>query len=235
MTRVLLVRHGRTSANAAGVLAGRSPGVHLDDTGILQARAVADLVRDIPIDRIITSPLIRTVETAKLIRTEIHRTRPPHITKDSAFIECDYGKWTGKKLKKLARDPLWSAIQSHPASVTFPDGESMLQAQTRAVIGIRNLIRDNQGKDGDKNIVLVVSHGDIIKSIVADALGMHLDMFQRIVIDPGSVTAIDYTAMRPFVRLLNSTIDVSADLKAGIEPSSDAAVGGGAGHHQRQV
>lgn len=229
MTRVLLVRHGRTTANAAGVLAGRMSDVHLDDTGIQQAEAVAQLLSGVPITSVVTSPLVRTVETAKLIRSGLKQKPTPHLVKDKAFIECDYGSWTGKKLKKLAKDPLWTAVQAHPASVTFPDGESMLAAQNRAVEGVRRLVRSSQRAGAGDAVVLIVSHGDVIKSIVADALGMHLDMFQRLVVDPGSVTAIDYTVMRPFVRLVNGTNNVNADLSVGIAPSTDAPVGGGAG------
>ncbi len=229
MTRVLLVRHGRTTANAAGVLAGRMSDVHLDDTGIQQAEAVAQLLSGVPITSVVTSPLVRTVETAKLIRSGLKQKPTPNLVKDKAFIECDYGSWTGKKLKKLAKDPLWTAVQAHPASVTFPDGESMLAAQNRAVEGVRRLVRSSQRAGAGDAVVLIVSHGDVIKSIVADALGMHLDMFQRLVVDPGSVTAIDYTVMRPFVRLVNGTNNVNADLSVGIARSTDAPVGGGAG------
>lgn len=229
MTRVLLVRHGRTTANASGVLAGRMPGVHLDDVGIQQAKAIAQLLSAVPISTVAASPLVRTVETAKIIRSALRQEPRPQLIKDRAFIECDYGTWTGKKLKKLAKDPLWAAVQAHPASVTFPEGESMLAAQSRAVEGLRQLVRRSENGSGTDSVVLIVSHGDVIKSVVADALGMHLDMFQRLVIDPGSVTAIDYTPMRPFVRMLNVTNGVAAGLSAGVTKSPDAAIGGGAG------
>ncbi|MGA9147027.1 MAG: MSMEG_4193 family putative phosphomutase [Candidatus Nanopelagicales bacterium] len=234
MTRVLLVRHGRTSANASGVLAGRSPGVHLDDIGIAQASAVGELLQDVPVTHIVTSPLPRTVETAKLIRARLQSAQPLRIAKDKGLLECDYGDWSGRTLKKLARDPLWGAVQAHPSSVTFPGGESMLASQTRAVGAVRKWSALAEVQCAQRAVVLIVSHGDIIKSVVADALGMHLDAFQRIVIDPGSVTAIDYTALRPFVRLVNGTGDVSVDLQAGIPSSSDAALGGGAGSKKRR-
>lgn len=230
MTRVLLVRHGRTSANAAGVLAGRSPDVHLDDVGISQALAVGELLRGVPITNIVSSPLPRTMETAKLIRGCLPPAAAPRVSRDKALLECDYGDWTGKKLERLSKDPLWAVVQAHPSSITFPGGESMLASQTRAVGSVRAWAARSAAEFGDRAIVLIVSHGDIIKSVVADALGMHLDAFQRIVIDPGSVTAIDYTPLRPFVRLVNASADISADLCAGVPTESDAAVGGGAGH-----
>lgn len=234
MTRVLLVRHGRTTANASGVLAGRTPGVQLDEVGVAQAVSVGQALRDVRLTHIVTSPLERTVETARLIRMERVGDARPTLTKDKNLSECDYGDWTGKKLKRLAKDPLWLAVQAHPSSVNFPNGESMLAAQTRAVFAVRQWAKRAQSEVGDGAVVLIVSHADIIKSIVADALGMHLDMFQRIVVDPGSVTAIDYTSLRPFVSLLNGTTDVGAAISAGIPHGSDAAVGGGAGRTSKR-
>ncbi len=222
------MRHGRTTANAAGVLAGRLPNVHLDDAGIEQARRTGKLLQNVPITHLVSSPLTRTVETAKVIRAEL--ATPQRLARDKGLIECDYGDWTGKKLKRLAKDPLWTIVQSHPSGVTFPNGESMREAQFRAVNAIRSWVLKANRDSVDDGVVLVVSHGDVIKSIIADALGMHLDLFQRIVVDPASVSVIDYTPGRPFVRLVNATADISAALSAGVARTSDAAVGGGAGH-----
>lgn len=230
MTRVLFVRHGRTTANASGVLAGRLPNIHLDRTGSAQATALGQALKPVPITDLVASPLPRTVETAKLIRAGL--ANPPKLVKDKAFIECDYGDWSGKKLKQLAKDPLWANVQAHPSGVTFPHGESMGAAQQRAVAATRTWAHAAHAAHGADAIVLVVSHGDVIKSIVADALGLHLDLFQRIVIDPGSVTAIDYHPQRPFVRLLNATADLAASIGTGSATSSDAAVGGGAGQRR---
>lgn len=142
--------------------------------------------------------------------------------------ECDYGSWTGGELRTLAKDPLWKVVQSHPSAVTFPEGESLAQMQARAVAAIRYW----NERVGPRGIYAVVSHGDIIKSILADALGMHLDQFQRIHVDPASVSVVRYTETRPFVLRTN---DVGGDLAGFAAPrrrgrrSSDAAVGGGSG------
>lgn len=242
---MLLVRHGRTTANVSGVLAGWSPGVHLDNTGVSQASALAERLRLVPLTHLIASPLERTLETAR----PIAKGRSIKISRDRRVGECDYGDWTGCKLAKLAKDPLWPRVQAHPSAMVFPNGESMLQAQTRSVLACREWATKAQQTAGDQAVIAIVSHGDIIKSILADALGMHLDAFQRIVIDPGSVSVIRYTALRPFVERTNDTgTDLSylvpkpaSAKKSGksttrksarsATPSanSDAAIGGGVG------
>ncbi len=233
MTTVLLVRHGRTASNATGVLAGRSPGVGLDDTGVDQAMKAAERLAALRLEAIVSSPLERTRETAEAIlagqRRQGARGRSrPEIHLDERLIECDYGAWTGRELKDLARDPLWKVVQSHPSAVVFPEGESMSQMQARAVAAIRAW----NARLGDRAVYAVVSHGDVIKAILADALGMHLDQFQRIQVDPASVSVISYTETRPFVVRSN---DIGGDL-SGLAPSSrrrrrssDAPVGGGNG------
>jgi len=232
VTRVLLVRHGRTTANASGVLAGRLPNIHLDDAGVAQAVTVGKALRSVPVTHLVASPLSRTVETAKLIAGELDgRVR---LAKDKGVIECDYGDWSGKKLKRLANEPLWSVVQSHPSSVTFPNGESMSAAQQRAVSAIRGWVDVAREESGPNAIVLVVSHADVIKSIIADALGLHLDLFQRIVVDPGSVSAIDYTPTRPFLRFSNLTDQLAMSASMGIPATSDAPVGGGAGSAKKR-
>lgn len=236
MTTVLLVRHGRTASNASGTLAGRSPGVGLDEKGVDQAARAAERIAALRLDAIVSSPLERTVQTAEAILAG-QRGRPGRgrsalrakdIHLDERFIECDYGAWTGEELKRLSREPLWKVVQTHPSAAVFPEGEAMAQMQARAVAGIRAW----NAQVGDRGIYAVVSHGDVIKSILADALGMHLDQFQRIQVDPGSVSVISYTDTRPFVMRSN---DTGGDL-SGLAPrtgrrrrSPDAPVGGGAG------
>ena len=230
----ILVRHGRTAANTDGVLAGRAPGVHLDETGRRQAEEVGRRLAGLPLTRIVSSPLERTLETAQAIAAA--RTPRPRIRRDKGLIECGYGDWTGRKLKDLTKQKLWRAVQNHPSAVTFPSGESMIQMQTRAIAAVRRWDAEVQREAGPSGIWVGVSHGDVIKAIVADALGLHLDQFQRIVIGPGSVSVIEYTDQRPFVLHVN---DLGSDLTAlmdGRKPakgrrrrgSSDAAVGGGA-------
>lgn len=227
MTTVLLIRHGRTAANAGGTLAGRTPGVSLDETGVDQVETVGARLARVPLATIVSSPLERTTQTAEAVATgQLSAGRSVDVTIDERVVECDYGTWTGEQLKGLSKQPLWKQVQAHPSSVTFPGGESMLAMQHRAVAAIRHW----NDELGPKAVYAVVSHGDVIKSVVADALGMHLDHFQRIAVDPASVTIIDYTPLRPFVIRTN---DSGSDV-AFLEPrrrkkSSDAAVGGGAG------
>jgi probable phosphomutase (TIGR03848 family) len=232
---VLLVRHGRTTANDSGVLAGRSPGVHLDEVGAAQADAVGRRLTDLPLSRLVSSPLVRCRQTLAAIVA--HQASAPESVTDSAITECGYGEWTGQPLKKLAKHPLWKTVQNQPSAVTFPEGESMRQMQERAVSGVRRHDAQVEERHGPDALWIAVSHGDVIKSILADALGLHLDLFQRIVVDPGSVSVVTYTAGRPFVRHLN---DQGSDLRAlrppkrrRRRPRGDAAVGGGAGADPR--
>ena len=201
MTLVLLVRHGLT-AGTGSLLTGRTPGIGLDDRGRDQAAAVAARLADVPLDEIISSPLQRCRETAAAIAAA----RNGHqvaVTEDDRFAEVAYGDWTGKPIKRLAKEPLWRVVQAHPSAVRFPGpgGESLPGVQERAVAAIR----DWNARLGPKAAYLVCSHGDVIKSIIADSLGLHLDMFQRIQVDPCSVSLIRYTPLRPFVLRMNDT------------------------------
>ncbi|MDG4797406.1 histidine phosphatase family protein [Micromonospora sp. WMMD1082] len=228
---LLLLRHGRTTANADGGLAGRQP-VELDETGRAQATAVGERLRAVPLAAVVTSPLIRCRQTLELA---LPQSAP---VPDEGLIECGYGSWEGQPLKKLAKEPLWPVVQQHPSAAVFPQGEAMAQMATRAVAAVRGWDARLSAEHGPEAVWLACSHGDVIKAIVADALGVHLDLFQRIVVDPASVTVIRYTPLRPFLVRLN---DVGGDL-AGVAPpprrrrrrasrsaDSDAAVGGGAG------
>ncbi len=234
MTTVVLVRHGRTAANASGILAGRTPGVHLDDHGVTQAERTARRLADLPLRAVVSSPLERTVSTAEAILLEQGlKGRELVLQEDAAFIECDYGSWTGRSLKELSKESVWKQVQGHPSSVTFPSGESMMEMQMRAVRGIRQW-NEIIGPDA---IYAVVSHGDVIKAILADALGMHLDHFQRLSVDPCSVSIIEYAPLRPFVSRTNDNGEDLSALAARFSrtpkkrraKSSDAAIGGGAG------
>ena len=231
MPTVLLVRHGRTTANNSGVLAGRSSGVHLDDVGASQAEAIGKRLSDLPLARLVSSPLARCRQTLAAI-ADAHSAPPEPVT-DAGLTECGYGEWTGKPLKSLAKDPLWKTVQNQPSAVTFPDGESMQQMQARAVSAVRRHDAEVGQEHGPDALWVAVSHGDVLKSVLADALGLHLDLFQRIVVDPGSLSVVRYTPGRPFVQHLN---DRGSDL-AGLRPPKrrrrrargDAPVGGGAG------
>jgi probable phosphoglycerate mutase len=232
VTTVLLVRHGLT-ASTGQLLTGWTPGITLDDRGMAQATALAERLAPVPLHAIVTSPLERCQQTADVIAGARHGDACQPVAEDRVG-ECRYGDWTGKPLAELAKDPLWPVVQAHPSAVRFPgpDGEAMLEMQHRAV----SAIRDWNDKLGPEATYLVCSHGDVIKAIVADALGQHLDMCQRIQADPCSLTVIRYTPLRPFVLRLNDIGGSVADLlprqgeegKAGLG-ISDAAVGGGAG------
>ncbi|MBI1376128.1 MAG: MSMEG_4193 family putative phosphomutase [Frankiales bacterium] len=235
MPTVILVRHGRTAANASGVLAGWTPGVHLDDEGRRQAAAVAERLAPVPLAAVVTSPLERTRETAEAILAVREQAPPLHV--DERVGEARYGDWTNRPLKSLAKDPMWKVVQSHPSAAVFPgpEGESLAQMSARAVGAVRDWgARLAQPGAPDPTFV-VVSHGDVIKAVLADALGLHLDGFQRITVDPCSVSVVRYTDLRPFVLRTN---DTGGDLSGLVprpsrrrtrRPSSDAAVGGGAG------
>ena len=224
MTTVVLVRHGLT-AMTGPVLAGWTPGLHLDERGEKQAAAVAERLRDVPFAALVSSPLDRCLDTAGAIAAG------REVLVDDRLGECRYGDWTGRPLRELAKDPLWKVVQNHPSAVTFPGGEPLRETQNRAVAAIR----DWNARLGPDATWLACSHGDVIKAIVADALGLHLDQFQRISVDPCSVTVIRYTELRPFVVRVNDTGGGVADLlppkRKGRrrKASSDAAVGGGAG------
>jgi probable phosphomutase (TIGR03848 family) len=221
MTTLLLVRHGLTTMTGP-LLAGWTPGVHLDERGQAQAAALASRLAGVPVAAVVSSPLERCVETAEALGRE--------VTIDDRLGECRYGDWTGQELKKLVKDPLWRQVQAHPSAVTFPGGEALRDTAARAV----DAIRDWNARLGADATYVAVSHGDVIKAIVADALGLHLDQFQRITADPCSLTVIRYTELRPFVVRLNDTGGGVADLmppkkKRARRTSSDAPVGGGAG------
>ena len=224
MATVILVRHGRTAANVNGILAGWTPGVTLDETGREQAEGLAKRLAGVTLDAIITSPLERARETAAPLLAERPRT-PLHV--DERVGECRYGDWSGRPLKELSREPLWKVVQGQASGAIFPEGESMVAMQARAVEAVRHW----NAELGDRAVYVVVSHGDVIKAILADALGMHLDQFQRIVVDPASVSVVSYSAVRPFVIRTNDTGGSLAFLSRSRKRrrSSDAAVGGGAG------
>ncbi len=230
MTTVLLVRHGRTSANEKGILAGTAPGTDLDARGIEQADTLACQLEGLEISAIVSSPLERTMQTAQaLAKTVVNKGGGPlEITEEPMLLECEYGDWTGRSLSELVTEDLWKSVQSHPSSVVFPgvNGESMSNMQQRAVSAIRRW-NDLLGPEA---VYIAVSHGDVIKAILADALGMHLDLFQRIGADPASVSVINYTPSRPFVLGSNgSGADALRHVNVSHKIKDDAQVGGGSG------
>jgi probable phosphomutase (TIGR03848 family) len=236
MATLVLARHGRTTANATGVLAGRSKGVHLDERGVEQARAAGERLSGVPLAAAVTSPLERCRETAReMLRG---RADAPRVSSERGLVECDYGSWTGRELKTLAKEPMWKTVQSHPSAAEFPGGETMTQMSARAIGAVRRWDARVEAEHGPDAVWLAVSHGDVIKAILADALGIHLDAFQRIVVDPASLSVVRYTPLRPFVVNMNTSAGDLSHLKPPARrrarggrrrTSSDAVVGGGAG------
>ncbi|MEV0495130.1 histidine phosphatase family protein [Streptomyces atratus] len=234
MPTLILVRHGRSTANTAGVLAGRTPGVALDERGVAQAAALPGRLASLPLAAAVTSPLQRCQETLQPL-LDARPGLPLHT--EERISECDYGDWAGRKLAELTDEPLMSVVQQHPSAAAFPGGESMRAMQARAVDAVREWNARVEAEHGDGAVYVMCSHGDIIKSVVADALGMHLDLFQRIQAEPCSVTAIRYTRLRPFLLRLGDTGDFaslepreeSAGAVTDAEAGTDAVVGGGAG------
>jgi probable phosphomutase (TIGR03848 family) len=237
MATVILVRHGRTTANTAGTLAGRLAGVQLDETGLAQAVRTGERLAVVPVAAVVTSPLERCRQTAReLVRA---RTERIALTTDRGITECDYGDWQGRAIKELAKEKLWSTVQTQPSAATFPGGESMTAMQARAVAAVRRRDAAIEAEHGAGAVWVAVSHGDIIKSVLADALGMHLDLFQRLHVDPASISIVRYTGTRPYVLATNTHAgDLSwlAPPPAGRKGSKrsragaqDAVVGGGAG------
>lgn len=234
MPTLILVRHGRSTANTSGVLAGRTPGVSLDGRGAEQAAALPGRLSALSLAAAVSSPLQRCRETLQPLLAA----RPDlAFHTEDRISECDYGDWSGRKLAELSDEPLMKVVQQHPSAAAFPGGESMRAMQARAVEAVRDWNARIEEEHGEDATYVMCSHGDIIKALVADALGMHLDLFQRVQADPCSVTAIRYTRLRPFLLRLGDTGDfaslvpheqaIGAD--AAGDTATDAAVGGGAG------
>lgn len=204
MTLVLFVRHGRTPTTGT-TLPGRAKGLHLSDEGKGQAEAVAALLGELPkVDAVYASPLERTRETA----APIGRALEHRVQVDKGLLECDFGEWTGSKLKDLMKLPEWRTVQRYPSGFRFPGGESFTEMQTRITGTVARLVERHKG-----GVVVAVSHADPIKAAVADALGTHLDLFQRIVVSPCSVTAVAYGSGGPAVLTVNHTTGPITDLK----------------------
>jgi probable phosphomutase (TIGR03848 family) len=229
MATVVLVRHGRTEANASGILAGRSAGVGLDAVGLEQAVGVGDRLAVVPLHRLVCSPLERCRRTARAI--SLAQRGQCQIVAERRLTECDYGSWQGRTLKELSKEKLWRVVQAQPSAARFPGGESLGEMQARAVAAIRRIDAEVEAAAGLGAVWAAVSHADVIKAVLNDALGAHLDHFQRIQVDPASVSVIRYAPDRPFVMSMNTH---AGDLSWLVTPrrahrQRDAVVGGGAG------
>ena len=203
-TLFLLVRHGLTPTTGK-VLPGRAPGLHLAQAGQAQAQAAAERIAALKqVDAVYASPLERARETA----APIGKVRGLKVHIDKGLLECDFGDWTGEELKKLMKLPEWNTVQRAPSTFRFPSGESFTEMQTRMVSTLDRLRAAHQG-----GVVVCVSHADTIKAAVAHAMGTHIDLFQRIVISPCSITAIAYSVGGPVVLTVNSTGGSLAELR----------------------
>ena len=199
MATVVLLRHARSTANGAGRLAGRSPGVELDETGRTQAQALVSRLEPVPLAAVVCSPMLRCEQTVAPLVTA----RGLTPVSEPALSEVDYGDWTNRELKDLAKEKLWSVVQQHPSAAVFPGGEGLANVQARAVAAVRAHDARITAEHGPGAVWLLCSHGDVLKAVLADALGQHLDTFQRIVVNPASVSVVQYTDTRPFVLRMN--------------------------------
>lgn len=198
---VVLLRHGRSTSNTARTLAGRSPGVELDDHGRRQASDLVERLSALPVLDIVRSPLLRCAQTVDPI-AQASGIAP---TVEERLLEVDYGLWTGRKLSELVEEPLWKVVQQHASAAVFPGGEGLAQVQARAVQAVREHDARLTQTHGRDVIWVACTHGDVIKSVLADALGSHLDSFQRIVTEPASISVVRYTETRPYVLRMNDT------------------------------
>ncbi|MEN9927927.1 MAG: hypothetical protein RJB27_1003 [Actinomycetota bacterium] len=223
--RLVLIRHAHSQSNASGVLSGRLPNIHLSEKGIKQSQLLSKRLGNFAVAQLRVSPMERCFETISPWLNDVVLKNSPDFEPiiDPSLNEVDYGDWSGKKLISLARKKEWRTVQESPSRMYFPGGEGIAQMQSRAMSVVHEL-----AKLPDSKTAVIVSHGDVIKSIVASALGTHLDEFQRIIIDPASVSVLDYSGIKPRVLLLNDTRGVVTDLLQAPKRSRNL-LGGGAG------
>lgn len=221
MSLVILIRHGHSSANQSGILSGQTPGVHLSNRGIAQANELSQRLGKIRVKKLLVSPLERCVETITPWLAEFGARIVPHF--DENLIEMDYGQWSGKTLRSLSTQRLWKTVQAHPSRVRFPQGESMVGMQERAMRSVHTAISAR-----GTGHILAISHGDVIKAIITSALGLHLDDLQRFVIDPASITIIDFESSKPKILLMNDSSSRVTEILSSPHKSR-LLVGGGSG------
>lgn len=223
--RLVLIRHAHSEANAAGILSGRLPNVHLTEKGVEQSKNLAVRLGKFPVSNLRISPMERCFETISPWINSIVLPNNPRFEPviDQELTEVDYGSWSGKKLAVLSKNKLWKIVQESPSRMYFPKGEGIAQMQSRAMKSVHEAISSKA-----KGAAVIVSHGDVIKSIVASALGMHLDEFQRVVIDPASVSILDYSSTKPRVLLLNDSRSVVTELLVSPKRAKNL-LGGGSG------
>jgi probable phosphoglycerate mutase len=201
MTHILLIRHAVNDFVKTGKLAGWTPEVHLNDEGKAQAEALGKRLADVPIKFLYSSPLERTLETAQAI---CQHHPDLSIIQNPEIGEVRYGDWEGQSIAALQGRKMWSVVQEYPSRAAFPNGETMRGVQVRAVNAIEKIVADHP-----RNLVVVVTHADIIKMVLAHYLGMHLDNFQRIVVAPASISTLSLGHSRPYVATMNDVAHVA--------------------------
>jgi probable phosphomutase (TIGR03848 family) len=207
-----------------GVLAGRTPGIRLDEVGRDQAACTAKRLATVPLVAVVSSPMERCRQTARMI-LDRQETSPTTLVEEE-INECDYGDWQGRPISEVAKEKLWSVVLTQPSAAEFPGGESMAAMQARSVAAIRRHDAAFESQHGPGAVWVAVSHGDIIKSVLADALGMHLDLFQRITVAPASVSIVRYRAERPEVLATNTDPGDLSWLRGSAPPADPPAEAG---------
>ena len=228
MARIILLRHAHSIANESGILAGQLPGISLSKKGSQQAIALVDRIGKVSFDSIRMSPMQRCQETLAPWLESAHSNGLKRFILDEKLIEMNYGSWSGKKLNSLAKQPLWKIIQKTPSKVEFPQGERMTAMQKRAVASIEEAVLEKS-----KGTHLFVSHGDVIKAMVASLLKMKLDNFQSLVIDPASITMLEYDGDSARLMLFNDNLTHLEGSLSGSRPKK-MLLGGGAGAVRRK-
>ena len=224
MTRILLIRHAHSVANQRGILAGRTEGIYLTEEGESQSAELAKRLSGSKISKVHISPLERCHLTINPLLKSLPVKERPKIQINDDLSEVDYGKWTGKKLTSLYREKLWKVVQNRPSAMYFPEGEGLAQMQVRAMRAVHAAAAEG-------GLQIIVSHGDVIKSVVASVLGTHLDNFQKIVIDPASITVLDFDGADFRILTLNNTTTPIAELAktSSTKRVTRALIGGGSG------
>jgi len=221
MTRILLIRHAHSIANDRGILAGRSAGVVLTEYGAKQASDLAERLKGVAIAKIHISPLERCHLTINPLLKKIPLKTRPKIVITEDLSEVDYGKWTGKKLSSLYREKLWKVVQNRPSAMYFPEGEGLANVQVRAMRAVHSAA-------SEPGLQIIVSHGDVIKAMVASLLKMKLDNFQSLVIDPASITMLEYDGDSARLILFNDHLTRLEGSLSSARPKK-MLLGGGAG------
>jgi|SRR5690606_5082293 len=198
-TYILLIRHGENDWVGSDRLAGRTPGVHLNEKGHAQSEQLAEMLAGQPISAVYSSPLKRCMETATPVAAKFGLTVVP----EPGDLEVDYGEWCGRELKELTKTPDWHHVQHYPSIYRFPDGETLREVQTRAVTTLERICADHPNQ-----LVAVFSHGDVIRTTLAHFMGTPLDLFQRIMISTASISGLAFHEARPAVLFTNYVADL---------------------------